>query len=57
MAADGGISLVCFLEVEVILEVKNGPTININWNQKWWMRKMTVILSFANHCFPTIPNQ
>ena len=38
MAADRGISLLCFLEVEVILEVKMAciwMTIDINWNQKW----------------------
>ena len=37
-AADGGISSSCFLNVEVILEVKMahiGMTIVINWKQKW----------------------
>ena len=49
MAADRGISLSCFFEVEVILESKMARirmTIDINWNQKW---KMTVILTFSNH--------
>ena len=32
-------------------------TIDINLNQKWELRNMTVILTFLNHCFPTIPKQ
>ena len=53
MAADGGISSLCFLDVESKM-AHIGMTIVINWKQKWSMRKMIVIHAFLIHCFPTI---
>ena len=60
MACNSGISLLCFFEVEVILEVLNGLYMDDNWylfESAMVKEEIPVILTFLNHCFPTIPNQ
>ena len=60
MAGDHGISLslLCFFEVEVILEVYNGLYMDDNLyslESAMVKEEIPVIFTFLNHCFPTIP--
>ena len=60
MAGDHGISLLCFFEVEVILEGQNGLYMDDNWYElesAMVKEEIPVILTFLNLCFPTIQKQ
>ena len=55
MAGDRAISLLCFLEVEVIFEVQNGLYMDLE--SAMVKEEIPFILTFLNHSFPTIPKQ